>query len=628
MSVKTKLTFYIGLLLAIIIILISLIGFINFKSASVENYSNKLQENSFLISKALEKDIGQYFTAMHLVSDELAITHEGQVFPEKITNSMHVLKKNLNVIDAYIGIENGESYSSNYNGIIPKFNAKKLKREWYTRVFDGESDFITTPYVSSANELVMAMSVPVIREGKIVAALNVNIAVDTITQFIKQLTKTNQIYVSRSDGFILASKSISDIGKNIFDINPTLQSQKSNNSTGLNFKLDNENHVIFSSQIDSLGWEIWAWDSERHINTASNDNLIYTSIIAVCLLVISLIIVYYSVIKLMYIPIGGEPAEIALLIKRISQGDLASTPTKLASDTGVYAEIIDMSNSLKAIVQSINALAAKLDISSSEMSAAANRVNDSSLEQMTRLEQTATAMNEMTITVDEVAKNAVQASQAADNTYENANAGTLVVDDMNKNINVLIKSIDKVVNVTGKLESSTLSIGTILEVINSISEQTNLLALNAAIEAARAGEHGRGFAVVADEVRNLATKTKESTNEIQEMINQLQQEAKNSVEFMHVIVDDANSTKDKAFSANEALDAIKSSVVTIQEMNDQIATAAEEQTHVSNEINVSVVSINDLAKMTHEGSNLNKDRANKLYEVAQSLKETVVVFKV
>jgi len=234
----------------------------------------------------------------------------------------------------------------------------------------------------------------------------------------------------------------------------------------------------------------------------------------------------------------------------------------------------------------------------------------------------------MTITVDEVAKNAVQASRSADNTSENAGLGTHVVQEMNRNIDVLIASIDKVVCVTNNLESSTVSIDSILEVINSISEQTNLLALNAAIEAARAGEHGRGFAVVADEVRNLATKTKESTNEIQEMISQLQQEAKNSVELMRVIVTDANTTKEKAASANSALESIKESISVIQDMNNQIATAAEEQTHVAGEINMSVVAINDLAKLTHTGSSNNKSIATHLYGVAQSLKNTVVIFKV
>ena len=206
------------------------------------------------------------------------------------------------------------------------------------------------------------------------------------------------------------------------------------------------------------------------------------------------------------------------------------------------------------------------------------------MNQMLRLEQTATAMNEMTITVDEVARNAVQAAASVDQTNGNAVTGSGIVRDMNSNLNVLIESIDKVVEVNNNLERETVSIGSILDVIDGISEQTNLLALNAAIEAARAGEQGRGFAVVADEVRELATKTKESTNEIQQMITQLQIEAKNSVKLMSVIVADANSTKEYSANADSALSSIQNEMSVIQDMNAQIATAAEQQTHVASEL--------------------------------------------
>lgn len=628
MAAKTKLIFYIGLLFTLIILAISVTGFLNFKSSSVENYSKKLQEQSFLVSKAVEQNINRYFTMLHLISNQLEISSGGDLNTSSVTESMHELKSNLDVLNAYVGLKNGNTYASSNNGLIANFNAKKLRREWYTRTFDGESSFITTPYKSSTGDLVMAIAVPVIRERKVVAVLCINLAVDTITQFIKQLTESNQIYTSRSDGFILASKTSSDIGKNLFDINPSFKEYAVKKVSSHEYEFNSQGYYVFSSQIKSLGWNIWAWDTQTNVNLASHDNLIYTAIISLSLLVISLVIIYFSVIRLMYIPIGGEPSEIGDLIRKISKGDLASTPRKTDSDTGVYAEILDMSDNLKNIVKSINELALKLDSSSEKMSNATLEVSESSLEQMTRLEQTATAMNEMTITVDEVAKNAVQASHSADHTSENASVGTHVVLEMNDNIDVLIESIDKVVGVTNNLENSTVSIDSILEVINSISEQTNLLALNAAIEAARAGEHGRGFAVVADEVRNLATKTKESTNEIQEMISQLQQEAKNSVELMHVIVTDANATKDKAASANSALESIKESINVIQDMNNQIATAAEEQTHVAGEINMSVVAINDLAKITHEGSNNNKSIATHLHGVAQSLKKTVVIFKV
>jgi len=151
--------------------------------------------------------------------------------------------------------------------------------------------------------------------------------------------------------------------------------------------------------------------------------------------------------------------------------------------------------------------------------------------------------------------------------------------------------------------------------------------LNAAIEAARAGEQGRGFAVVADEVRSLANRTQESTTEIQTMINSLQAESKNSVELMEVNVNNAQSTATKSQQANQALEEIRHSVSIIQDMNNQIATSAEEQTLVAGEINQSIVGINDMAKMTSDSSANNAKRADELLEIANALGKSVEVFK-
>lgn len=627
MAAKTKLILFIALLFTTIIIAISAIGFINFKSSSVENYSNKLSNQAFLTSKAVEQNVNRYFSLLNMVATQVPIDKNGNLDVEKFIIESHRLKNELNVLNAYIGLKSGLTYSAAKNGIIKNFNAKELNREWYTRIFAGEKNIITTPYKSAADNLVMAIGVPVIREGEIVAVLCVNLALDQLTNFVKQLSEDNQIYVTRADGYVLASKFPKDIGNNLFKTIPAFAQNKENAFEPHDYALDNKEYLAIAVPIESLDWIVMAWDSQERINSSSNNNLVYTSIIAVSLIIVSLIIIYVIVIRLMYIPIGGEPKEIEQLLHQISEGDLASAPLPSDKDTGVYVEILKMAINLRAIVQSINSSAEQLDASSTQMFQSSGEVNNSSSDQMVRIESTATAMNEMTITVDEVARNAVQASDAADKTSFDAEKGTDIVDSMTESLNLLLNSIDEVVTVSNNLEKETDGIGSILNVIDSISEQTNLLALNAAIEAARAGEHGRGFAVVADEVRNLATKTKESTNEIQTMISRLQLESKNSVQLMGVIVTDAQKTKEKSTDVNRSLASILQSINVIQDMNTQIATAAEEQTHVASEINESVVAINDLAKYTHQTSNDNKEIANHLRDVAQSLKEAIVIFK-
>ena len=625
MSAKIKLLGYIGALFVSAILIVSMTGYFNFKSTSDTNANEKLKTESFLISSSIDQRMQRYFDSLEDIRSDLPINKNGTIDIEKTVKKLQEMKQSLNVLLIYVGLKNGITYTE--TGELKNFNAKDAGREWYKQIFGGEKRAISTPYVAIQGSYSMSLAVPVIRDGEIVSALSANIPVDGITRFAASLTKNNQIIVSRSDGFILASPITEDIGKNVFDLLPSYKNY-SDKKESLHYYTDkNEDYVVSSTKIDSLGWTVWAWDKTSNINAASNSNLIQSTIFSIVLILVSLGIIYLFVVKLMYEPIGGEPKEIEELVTRVANGDLTLETPVTGKETGVYAATILMINNLKSIVSDINTATGQLKLSSNNVSASATKTNQSSEDQMIQLENTSTAMNEMTIMVEEVARNAIQASTAAQEANQFSDEGIKVVQEMNNNIATLLAGIEKVMLVTTKLEQETQDIGSILEVIDAISEQTNLLALNAAIEAARAGEHGRGFAVVADEVRNLANRTKESTNEIQAVIDSLQNEAKNSVQLMNNNMDDAKATSDKSDDANNALQSIRQAVSVIQDMNVQIATAAEEQTHVASEINVSIVSINDLAKATYENSNNNKEMASDLTNLAQTLDKSVDVFK-
>jgi methyl-accepting chemotaxis protein len=192
----------------------------------------------------------------------------------------------------------------------------------------------------------------------------------------------------------------------------------------------------------------------------------------------------------------------------------------------------------------------------------------------------------------------------------------------------LAAEIESASEVIRNLEKDSNQIGSILDVIKGIAEQTNLLALNAAIEAARAGEQGRGFAVVADEVRTLASRTQESTEEIQSMIEKLQSGAKVAVSVMSDSRKYADDSVSHAKSAGEALEMITQSISTITEMNTQIATAAEEQSAVSEEINGNIVNINHAAEEAAEGANSTSTESERLAEMAKELQLLVHQFKI
>lgn len=625
MSAKLKLLCSTGVLLAAAILITTLVSFFNFKSASVASYTHTLDTQAYLIANAVDQKMQRYFDSLNLMSNNLSIDADGNVDVAQVTQKLKEIESDLDVLASYVGLKSGITYLP--KGEIPNFNAKDLGREWYKRIFAGEKNIITTPYTSSAGNLVMALGVPVIRDGKVVATLCANIPVNSISEYIASLTETNQLYAAREDGFILAAKFPEYVGQNLFELKPSYKEFQAQSGSSHYYEFEGNDYFVINAKAAGTGWTIWAWDMKDNIHSASNNNLLQGSMIAITLIIFSLFVTYILITRLMYRPVGGEPQEIEQTVKSVSEGDLTMAGQSPEQATGIYGATLAMVNNLKSIIEGINGAAEHINSSSVEITSAAENVLTSSETQMKQIEQASTAMNEMTISVDEVANNALQASTAAQEANENSDQGISVVNELNQNIAKLVSGIEAVVEVNNKLELETQSIGSILAVIDEISEQTNLLALNAAIEAARAGDHGRGFSVVADEVRSLANRTKASTNEIQEMIARLQSEAKKSVELMQVSVNDAQATAEKSNSANEALQAIRESVSVILEMNNQIASAVEQQTHVAAEINNNVIEINNIAQTTYSSSSSNSERAKELTSIAESLNRSVEVFK-
>jgi len=216
--------------------------------------------------------------------------------------------------------------------------------------------------------------------------------------------------------------------------------------------------------------------------------------------------------------------------------------------------------------------------------------------------QVATAMTEMSATVHDVAQNTVHTAEAAREADSQANAGRKVVDNVTQSIQALAQEVLRAVETVRSVEQDSDRIGSVLDVIRGIADQTNLLALNAAIEAARAGEQGRGFAVVADEVRTLAKRTQDSTEEIQEMIQSLQNGVRQTVSVMQTSQQQASESVEQASRAHHSLEEIAHAVDTITHMSSQIATAAEEQSAVAEDINRNIVEITHLADETARDS--------------------------
>jgi methyl-accepting chemotaxis protein len=285
-------------------------------------------------------------------------------------------------------------------------------------------------------------------------------------------------------------------------------------------------------------------------------------------------------------------------LEKIAEGDLThDVEAKRNDEIGKLVTSMErMVVSLRQIISQFRDMGDHLTVSSGEMQTIAIDTTQGIERQSAETEQVATAMRQMTTTVQEVARHAEEAASAALAADKDANNGRAIVKKTIDSINVLSGDIHNATSVIQKLQSESNEIGSVLDVIRGIAEQTNLLALNAAIEAARAGEQGRGFAVVADEVRTLASRTQQSTQDIQKMIEKLQSGADDAVKTMEHSLSQVSSSVEQANQTGNSLDTITTAVSTINQMNVHIASAAEQQRLVAEEINRNIENISQISE--------------------------------
>lgn len=316
--------------------------------------------------------------------------------------------------------------------------------------------------------------------------------------------------------------------------------------------------------------------------------------------------------------------------EEIAEGDLTRTITVDGSDEAgrLLAAMLKMQSKLRDTLQRISGSATQLASAAEELNAVTDESARGLSQQNNEIEQAATAVNQMTSAVEEVARNAVSTSEASKNATTSASDGRDLVQETVSAIERMSNDVQSTSTLIGNLADESRDIGKVLDVIRGLADQTNLLALNAAIEAARAGEAGRGFAVVADEVRALAHRTQQSTSEIERMIGSIQGGTEQAVNSMRSSTERAESTLNIAKGAGLALDTINSAVVEINERNLVIASAAEEQAQVAREVDRNLVNIRDLSTQSATGANQTSAASNELSRLAVDLNGMVARFKV
>ena len=358
----------------------------------------------------------------------------------------------------------------------------------------------------------------------------------------------------------------------------------------------------------------------------SDGNSVNLLVISITIIAVIIGIVFAFVIRNL---IAKPMQEVTAAVETIANGDLSQQfSTQRRDELGkLYNDVGRMSVTLNELISQTVSGVMSLSATSEQLEAISKHSQTMMQSQRDETDQVATAINEMSATVAEVARNAETAATAATNTDSMVNKGHSLVSTTVDEIGNLAEDLNLTSATMEALKQRSDNVGNMLEVIKAVAEQTNLLALNAAIEAARAGEAGRGFAVVADEVRGLASRTQDSAKEIEELIIQLQNGAQESLDKIQVSREKSTQNADNARSLVTLFNDIREQMGHVQDMNQQIATASEEQSHVAEEINHSIENVRQLADQTSEGSQESVVAVNTLKTLSTELNRLSARFK-
>jgi methyl-accepting chemotaxis protein len=348
--------------------------------------------------------------------------------------------------------------------------------------------------------------------------------------------------------------------------------------------------------------------------------------IGIALAFIAAILLGMFISRLISMPISAAVAS----ARSIAEGDLTQRIVSTGRDEvgQLLSALSDMQHSLKTTIAQIASASDQLASAAEEMTAVTDASSRGLVRQNDEIQQAATAVTQMTSAVEEVARNAVSTSEASRTASEQATSGRDQARNAVTAVNSATTEIAASTTMVKDLAEQVRDIGKVLDVIRGIAEQTNLLALNAAIEAARAGEQGRGFAVVADEVRALAARTQASTGEIEGMIGRVRSSADQAVNAMGKSQSLVIDTQALAHEAGQALELIADGIAQINDRNLVIATASEEQAHVAREVDRNLVNIQDLSTQTAAGAHQTNAASQELSSLATSFNTLVSRFKV
>lgn len=527
----------------------------------------------------------------------------------------------------------GVSYENGRARIMPTTEANAFNvadRDWFRSAISGRDTF-SQPVVSRATgATVSTVAIPIRRDGRIIAVMRGAVQIDTLVDRVSTLRRSDgtEIYLLAGSGLaVTPAASITDRTRPI-QTRAAEAIQSESNFVGRYTNASDTSVVGSVSYMPLLDWGLVV-ETRESVALAEVRQMLVTLIIISGIIIAGATAICLAVVRTVTRTLGGDPNYAAAIVHQVSEGDLtADIHIQSGDSTSLLASIRTMQQNLRQMLTDIGSYSDQVAASSTELAQINEETEGGIHRQVQEISSSATAMNEMTATLEEVARNTQSTADASRSASDAAETGRKVVQSTIDAIKNLAAEVNNATQVINEVKQDSDRIGSILQVIEAIAEQTNLLALNAAIEAARAGESGRGFAVVADEVRNLASRTKDSTTEIQAMIEKLQTGSDRAVQAMVVSTKGTETSVERAADTGEKLESIAAAVAMIDQTAQQIASATEEQTAVSKDINKSIHSISDVAEQTAANVQQSTQASESLAQLAEQLKALVFQFKV
>ncbi|MCE0495034.1 methyl-accepting chemotaxis protein [Vibrio salinus] len=622
LSLKNKLAILASLAIVISTVIVVTISFrsaLNQLNRSVEQRLNSasLSYNQYVIDwfKAKQKVLTSFSLDM---KEDNILTHLKQA------------RDSGGFDNVFLAYPDGSEKNANGVVLAPDNNDPR-KWGWYINAMaDKSSVFMDNPTVASATgKNVVSLGKHIDLFGKSLV-LGADVEITDIINTMKQviLPGTGYIFIANDKGNIFTHENSDLLNKSVSELGITFADIKRSQSIGHDIKVskDDGTYVLFAKSIK--GTQLTT------VIIINDDSLVgplystlYSQLIVIAVLILVCIVVFNILCNILFKPLRN----VAFALEEISSGsgDLTQRIEVDSEDevgllaSGFNTFVMKLQTLLIEIREQAEGLTQQ---SESSAERASNSVKELSTQQQ-EVTMVATAVTEMASATQEIASHAEQTANAAQESSEATSQGRTLVLDTKQSINSLAEELTQASSVISELDQHAQEISAVLATIQGIAEQTNLLALNAAIEAARAGEQGRGFAVVADEVRVLSQRTHTSTEEIKGTIEKLQEITQRAVGIMTSSSELADSSVSDADKAAQALEEISNAVILISDMATQIATAAEEQTHVTGEITQNITSIRDVTEQLALGSDDSQQQSVALRTSANSLNEKVGVFK-